>query len=75
MSPTKKDTNKRMRVVGWNIQPVIMADDGENLTPVQVQATMISAANWDEFKEGGDKLALEDLRTQIENGKVETPNT
>lgn len=74
MSP-KKETSPRMRLVGWNVQPVLMADDGENLTPVQVGATMITAANWDEFKEGGDKLALEDLRAQIENGKVTTPET
>jgi hypothetical protein len=73
MSP-KKDANTRMRLVGWNIQPVIMSDDGENLTPVPVQATMIPAAGWQEFKDGGDKSALEDLRAQIENGKVDTPS-
>lgn len=56
----------RMRVVGWNVQPVLMADDGENLTTVPVQATMISNAQWRDFKEGGDEEALEKLRQQIE---------
>lgn len=74
MSP-KKEANTRMRLVGWNVQPVLMADDGENLTAVPVAATMIPAAGWDEFKDGGDKQALEGLREQIENGKVAIPET
>lgn len=57
---------KRMRVVGWNVQPIIMSDDGENLTPVPVQATTINAADWEEFKLNGDKAALEELRAQVE---------
>jgi hypothetical protein len=59
-----------MRLVGWNVQPVIMADDGENLTAVPVAATMIPAAGWEEFKAGGDEAALEDLRTQIQNATI-----
>lgn len=55
-----------MRVVGWNVQPVIMADDGENLTPVQVSPQTIAAGQWEEFKAGGDKAALESLRAQVE---------
>jgi hypothetical protein len=58
----------RMRVVGWNVQPVIMADDGEELTPVPVQATMINNADWQGFKDGGDKSALEELRPKVESG-------
>ena len=57
---------KRMRVVGWNVQPVIMADDGENLTEVQVQPQRITAAQWQAFKAGGDETALESLRRQVE---------
>jgi len=55
-----------MRVVGWNVQPVLMADDGDNLTQVPVQATMIPNAQWKDFKEGGDEQALEQLRQEIE---------
>ncbi len=61
----------RMRLVGWNVQPIVMADDGENLTPVSVGPQMIQASAWDAFKVGGDAKALEILRQQIE-GPVET---
>ena len=37
----------RIRLVGWQVQPVVMADDGENLTPVQVSGRMIPAADLD----------------------------
>jgi len=56
----------RMRVIGWNVQPVVMADDGENLTPVNVQAQMIPVAQWQAFKDGGDVAALKSVRAQIE---------
>ena len=55
-----------MRVVGWNVHPVVMADDGENLSPVQVSAQTIPAVAWEAFKDGGDVEALEALREQVE---------
>jgi hypothetical protein len=55
-----------MRLVGWMVQPVVMADDGENLTAVNVGAQQIPAAQWDAFKAGGDAQALDQLRAQIE---------
>jgi len=61
----------RMRLVGWNVQPVVMADDGENLTPLDVGGQMIPAAGWQAFKDGGDATALESIRAQIE--KPEPP--
>lgn len=56
----------RMRVVGWNVQPVIMADDGENLVPVPVAPQMITAAQWEAFKAGGDADALAQIRAELE---------
>ena len=56
----------RMRLVGWTVQPVVMADDGENLTPVQISPQVIPASGWDAFKDGGDAAALESIRAQIE---------
>jgi hypothetical protein len=56
----------RMRLVGWSVQPVIMADDGDNLDPVQVQPQMIPAKDWQAFKQGGDEASLEQMRAQIE---------
>ncbi len=56
----------RMRLVGWNVQPVVMADDGENLTPVNVQVQTIPSAQWEAWKAGVDATGLEALRAQIE---------
>ena len=55
-----------MRLVGWHVQPVVMADDGENLTPVDVGGQMIPAAQWQTFKDGGDETALDQIRSQVE---------
>lgn len=55
-----------MRVVGWQVQPVIMSDDGENLTPVNVGPQMVTAAQWQAFKDGGDVAALAQVRAQVE---------
>ena len=62
----------KMRLVGWNVQPVVMADDGENLTPVNVGARMIPTAQWQAFKDGGDVTALEQVRVQIEEPQLPT---
>jgi hypothetical protein len=70
MAPRKSESTTRMRLVGWNVQPVIMADDGDNLTNIPVQATQIPAAGWEEFKAGGDQAALEELREQVENATI-----
>lgn len=56
----------KMRLVGWNVQPIIMADDGENLMPVQASGDTILAGDWAAFKDGGDEAALEALRKEIE---------
>jgi hypothetical protein len=56
----------RMRLVGWQVQPIVMADDGENLTMVNVQGAQILAADWQAFKDGGDAAALEQVRRQVE---------
>lgn len=57
----------RMRLIGWNLHPVVMADDGENLTPVNVGPVMIPAgAAWEAFKGGGDDAALAEVRRQVE---------
>jgi hypothetical protein len=62
-----------MRLVGWKVEPVIMSDDGENLTPVQVNGTQILAADWQAFKDGGDARALEGVRAQVEAPALPAP--
>jgi hypothetical protein len=51
--------------VGWTVQPVLMADDGENLTPVPVAPQMIPAAQWPNVLELC-AAGLEQVRRQIE---------
>lgn len=57
--------SSRLRVVGWNVQPVVMVDDGEDLTPLTVEHRMIPASQWAEFKNGGDAAALDSVREQL----------
>jgi hypothetical protein len=59
---------KKMRLVGWTVQPVVMVDDGENLEPVDVKGEFVPARKWDEFKNGGDERGLEPLRARLEAG-------
>ena len=60
------DARVRMRLVGWQVQPVVMSDDGDESTPVQVQPQIIPAAQWGAFTAGGDEQALATLRGQVE---------
>lgn len=64
---------RRMRVVGWNVQPLVMSDDGEQLRDVLVQGVRITAEEWQAFKDGGDSAALESVRQQIEKAPAEPP--
>lgn len=59
--------SNRIRLVGWNVQPVIMSDDGENLTPLSINMQHIPANLWQQFKDGGDQKALDDIRAQVES--------
>jgi hypothetical protein len=60
---------RRMRVRGWQVMPVIVADDDEtgDLTDVPVQSAFIPRADWAAFKAGGDDAALESVRLQVEH--------
>lgn len=62
-----------MRLIGWQVTPVIMADDGDDLTPVQVAPQVIPAKDWQAFKDGGDEAALESVRAQVEDVPATTP--
>ena len=62
----------RVRLVGWEVAPVIMLDDGETLTPIPVEPRTITAAGWAEFKDGGDDRALSRLREQVEHSQPDT---
>jgi len=57
---------------GWQVIPVVMADelDNDDLAPVQVQPLQVPPGKWAEFKTGGDEAALARLRAQIEGPRV-----
>lgn len=55
----------RVRIVGWRVQPIVMLDDGENLSPLPVQALEVAAQHWQEFKDGGDAEAIDSIRQQV----------
>lgn len=57
----------RVRLVAWRVQPVVMADDGESLTPVPVEAVEIPASQWEAFKAGGDAAALHSIQEQLDS--------
>lgn len=59
----------RLRVVGWRVQPILMTDDGEDLTPLNVQPVEVPARDWQAFKDGGDEAALAQVREQVEGGQ------
>lgn len=55
----------RLRIVGWNVQPIAMIDDGENLTALPINPQLIPNTLWQEFKDGGDDKMLDSIRMQI----------
>jgi hypothetical protein len=55
-----------MRVRGWQVMPVVVTDDGDDLEDISVRPVMIPAREWQAFKDGGDEQALEQIRAQIE---------
>lgn len=59
-------SKRRLRVVGWNVQPVLLTDDGENLVPFEVQAVHIPSSDWSAWKAGGDESSLSAVRAQVE---------
>lgn len=61
------DSRVRVRVVGWNVEPVIMFDDGDNLTSVQVQPLKDLQNDWQVFVDGGWQQGLKPVHEQIEN--------
>lgn len=63
----------RLRVVAWEVRPVVVVDDGENLAELPIQApARIPVAGWQAFKDGGDETALEQLRGQVEHSAEPT---
>jgi hypothetical protein len=61
----------RMRILGYEVRPIILADDGDLLKPVSIDAQMLNPLQFRKFAEDPEK-ALDDIRKQIEaSGKPE----
>lgn len=58
---------KRLRVVSFTVQPLVMEDDGENLLPLPVTAVQIPAAEWNETAVEKVAEAVARLRAEIES--------
>lgn len=57
--------DKKLRVIGWQVQLLAMADDGESLETVNVQPVTIPVKQWEEFKNGGDERAVAMVEAQV----------
>lgn len=54
--------SKRVRVIQYVVHPVLVADDGDNLEPLQVEPITVPAAGWADFIGGGLDGALAELQ-------------
>lgn len=62
-----------VRLVGWVVKPVLMLDDGDDLTPMNCTEQMIPRAQWQAFKDGGDEAAVGQIRAQALPEPTSTP--
>lgn len=58
---------KKARIVGWNVQPVVMVDDGDDLVSQPVEPMFIPAKQWDEWSAQGWQADVDTLKKQIES--------
>lgn len=56
----------RMRILRWIVQPVVVADDGDELTEIEVQPIAIPNTAWETFITTGWHQAVDELRRQVE---------
>lgn len=53
-------------IEGWELRPLVGTVEAGILKRIDVPPTKILAEQWDAFKAGGDLVALEGLRSQVE---------
>lgn len=56
----------KARLTAVQVQPVIVADDGTTLHPVQVPPLSIPAPDWAEFAAKGIEQVLADVQAQLD---------
>lgn len=62
----------RVRIISVMVQPNIVLDDGENLTPQPVKPLTVLWRDWPEFAARGLQEALQQMQEQIQK-QIEPP--
>lgn len=56
---------QRLRLVRIHIRPEVVIDDGETLTPLDVEPKTLSPSEWAKFRADGWETALEALAAEV----------
>lgn len=56
---------QRLRLVRIHIRPEVVIDDGETLTPLDVEPITLSPSEWAKFREDGWEAALQALAAEV----------
>lgn len=56
---------KTVRPVKWIVQPVFLADDGENLEELAVEPLAIPARDWEAWAGGGWRDGVAELQAKV----------
>lgn len=59
------DSTPRLRLVGMRVIPVLMSDDGDNLTQVESPPLDVSAADWPAYSAEGWPAQLEAYQAEL----------
>lgn len=63
----------KLRVIKMVLQPVVVLDDGETLTEIEVQPIVVPWKAWDAYVNGGLAEAMAQLEAQLAPPETEPP--
>jgi len=66
---------RKLRIVKVAVQLVAVADDGENITELDISPVSVPWAQWQAFIDGGFGEAIATVRAQVETPDPEPSNT
>lgn len=56
---------ERLRLVRIHVRPEVVVDDGETLTPLDVQPMTLTPSEWAKFRADGWESSLEALAAEV----------
>ena len=56
----------RARLVAWSITPVVMLDDDENLTPLDVRPLQVAPKDLRQWIESGPETVMAQIQEQVQ---------